>query len=54
MLFNIYNSCCLWALSRDMIEVIRFLNLEPVLGNLGNARECPSIFDAIERFCFHD
>lgn len=37
-----------------MIQGIRILNLENVLGNAGNVHEFLSLIDAIEYLSFHD
>lgn len=54
VLFDVYDSCRLWALSREMIQGILYLNLKTVLINVGNERECLTLIDAIERSYFRD
>lgn len=44
---EVYDSCRLWALNREMIQEIRRLILEKILGNTGNVREFLSLFEAI-------
>lgn len=48
----VYEMCRLWVLSTDLIEGIRHLILDVVLGNAGNAQKCLAFIDAIERTSF--
>lgn len=52
-LFEAYDSCRLQALSSDIVEGIRRINLKIILGNDRNATECRRLLDALEssRFC---
>lgn len=52
ILFEVDDSCRLWRLSREMIQDIRRLDLQTILGNTDNARECLSLINAIERSRF--
>lgn len=54
ILFEVFDNCRLWALRRDMIQRIRRLSLKTVIGNAGNARECLSLVEAIERSRFQE
>lgn len=54
ILFEVYESCRVWALSRNMIQGIRRLDLKTILGNAGNANECLSLIDTIESSRFRD
>lgn len=38
ILFDVYDWCRLWSLSREMIEGIQRLNSETIFGNEGNER----------------
>lgn len=48
ILFEVYDSRRLWALSCEMIEGIRSLNLRSVLGNSGKDSEFCRLLDSTE------
>lgn len=54
ILFDVYDSCRFWALRKEIVRGIRRPHLKIVLGNAGNATDCFSLLDAIERFRFRE
>lgn len=54
ILFVVYDSCLLGALSREMIEGIRRLNFRSELGNSGNLSECRRLLAAIKSSRFRE
>lgn len=48
ILFDVYDTCRLWALSPKMFERIRRLDIRAVLWNEGNSSDCTCLLDAIE------
>ena len=54
ILFDVYDSYRLWALSPAMIEAIGQLNLDQALGNRENARELRRLVAVIENTRFSD
>lgn len=54
ILFEVYDSCKLWALSKELTRGIRRLDSKIFLGNEGNVTECLSLIYAIERSKFRE
>lgn len=54
IMFEVNDSCSLWALSRKMVRGIRRLHLKETPGNAGNVSECLVLLEAIERSHFRD
>lgn len=54
VIFDFYDCCRFWALSRKVIQQIQRFKLKKVLGIVGNELKCLTLIDEIEWSDFHD